>query len=186
MSERAQHDRPAAAGTTVDSGDGIIDPDVDLRDPAQARETGRRQWDLLVAIAAGGVLGALARYQLSHLIAPTGSGFPTATLIVNVSGSFVIGALMVLLLELTSPHRLARPFLSTGLLGGYTTFSTFAVQTEQLLAAQQPLRALAYLVSSVVLCLAAVWASGALMLATGRVVIARRTRRRHASRGDRR
>jgi CrcB protein len=170
----------------VDAYDEVIDPDVDGRASDRAREPGRRQWDLLLAVAAGGVVGALARYQLDQLIAPTGGGFPVSTLIVNVSGSLVIGALMVLLLELTSPHRLARPFLSTGLLGGYTTFSTFAVQTEQLLAAQQPVRALVYVVSSVVLCLAAVWASSALMLAIGHAVIGRRTRRRQRARTERR
>jgi CrcB protein len=64
---------------------------------------------------------------------------------------------MELLADLTAPHRLARPFLGTGLLGGFTTFSAYAVETRQLLAAGRPAVAAAYVVGTLVAALAGVW-----------------------------
>jgi CrcB protein len=69
-----------------------------------------------------------------------------------------MGALMVTITELTSPHRLVRPFLGVGVLGGYTTFSTYSVDIQQMLAASRPGLALTYLVLTPLAALAAVWA----------------------------
>jgi CrcB protein len=66
---------------------------------------------------------------------------------------------MVVLLDLTAPHRLVRPFLGVGVLGGYTTYSTFAVDVEQLVLHHRPGMALAYLVATLAACLVAVWVS---------------------------
>lgn len=137
----------------------LIDPDVDLRDAGQAQETRVLEWDLLAAIAVGGVVGAEARYGVGVLLPHRVGQFPWATVLVNATGCALIGVLMVVLLELTTPHRLARPFLGVGILGGYTTFSTFAMDVEELLLAHRPLPALAYLVLTMVSCAFAVWAA---------------------------
>lgn len=111
------------------------DPDVDLHLPADRRELTRHPVAVLAAMSAGGALGALARYGISvAILTPTG-GFPWATFLVNVTGCFLIGVLMVTITELVSPHPLVRPFLGVGVLGGYTTFSTSMVEVQRLVAA---------------------------------------------------
>lgn len=111
---------------------------------------------MLAVIAAGGVLGSLARYAVG-LVGPSSSAWPWATLLVNVSGCLLIGALMAVLLDLTAPHRLLRPFLGIGVLGGYTTFSTYAVDVQRLLAGGREVVALTYFLVTPVLALLAVW-----------------------------
>lgn len=109
-----------------------------------------------VAVAVGGVLGALARYGLG-VAWPTGAGaFPWTTFAVNVSGCFLIGLLLVRLVEAGTVHPLWRPFLGTGVLGGYTTFSTFAVDARSLVASGHAATAVGYVVATVVAALAAV------------------------------
>ncbi len=89
----------------------------------------REQVPALLAVAAGGVIGALARYGVSLAIGVPSEGFPWATFGINVLGCLLIGALMAL-----PAKGLRRPLLGTGVLGGFTTFSGYAVETEQLLA----------------------------------------------------
>nr|WP_205670329.1 MULTISPECIES: fluoride efflux transporter CrcB [unclassified Amycolatopsis] len=84
-------------------------------------------------IALGGGLGALARYGLAQALPTETGGFPWATFWTNVAGCFLIGVLMVLVTEAWSAHRLVRPFLGVGVLGGFTTFSTYAVEARNLL-----------------------------------------------------
>src|SRR3954471_1889321 len=121
-----------------------VDPDVDLHVPAQRQE---RALDpaVLAAIALGGVLGAEARYGLGRLLDSPAAGWPWATWLFNVVGSLLLGVLMGVLGGLRRPHRLARPFLGVGLLGGFTTFSTAMVEVQQLLGAGRPGLALVYL-----------------------------------------
>jgi CrcB protein len=135
----------------------IIDSDVDLHDPAQRAETRPREWDLLAAMAAGGVAGAEARYGLGIAFPHADNAIAWSTVLINASGCLLIGALMVVLLELARPHRLWRPFLGVGVLGGYTTYSTFAVDAVRLLHQHRPGVALGYVVVTFVSCLAAVW-----------------------------
>lgn len=135
----------------------IVDPDVDLHDPAQLAETRPREWDLLVAVAAGGVAGAEARYGVDVALPHAVGAFPWATVVVNVAGSLLVGVLMVVLLERARPHRLWRPFLGTGVLGGFTTYATFAVDTRQLITEHQAGLALGYVVLTFAACLTAVW-----------------------------
>jgi fluoride exporter len=161
----------------------ITDPDVDLHDPAQRAE--RPRWDLLAAIAVGGVIGAEARYGAGLALPHSGAEFPWSTLLVNVSGCLLIGVLMVVLLELRSPHRLLRPLLGVGVLGGYTTYSSFAVEVQQLVRQHRPGIALSYLAATVLGCAAAVWLSTAVTSATGRAVAARSRRRSDSARGGR-
>jgi fluoride exporter len=110
----------------------------------------------LAAIAVGGGIGSVARYLLSAAF-PAGHGFPWAIFAVNVSGCFCLGLLMVYLLEVWPPRRFLRPFLAVGLLGGYTTFSTYAGGVLTLLIGHQPALADSYALSSVVAALVAVW-----------------------------
>ncbi|WP_043835931.1 fluoride efflux transporter CrcB [Amycolatopsis sp. VC5-11] len=110
-----------------------LDPDVDLRDPVQQRELVRHHVSVLGVIALGGGLGALARYGLAQALPAETGGFPWATFWTNVAGCFLIGVLMVLVTEAWSAHRLVRPFLGVGVLGGFTTFSTYAVEARNLL-----------------------------------------------------
>jgi CrcB protein len=86
----------------------------------------------LLAVALGGAVGTLARYALDRGL-PTAPGhFPTATLIINMSGSFLIGLLLPFALHRASLHPLFRPFLVTGLLGGWTTYSALATDAASL------------------------------------------------------
>jgi CrcB protein len=110
-----------------------IDPDIDLRFPAQRRELARSHGAVLVVIALGGGLGAIARYGLAELLPTRPGHFPVATFVTNVVGCLLIGVLMVLITEVWSAHHLVRPFLGVGILGGFTTFSTYAVETRGLL-----------------------------------------------------
>ena len=109
-----------------------------------------------VAVAVGGVLGALARYGLGVAWPTAGGAFPWTTFAVNVSGCFLIGVLLVRLVEAGAVHPLWRPFLGTGVLGGYTTFSTFAVDARALVADGHATTAVAYVAATVVVALAAV------------------------------
>lgn len=123
--------------------------------------TGRRTrprppWAVLGVVAAGGVLGALARYGIGVAFPHPPRGFPWATFTINVSGCLLIGVLMVLVSDVWPGHRLLRPFLGTGLLGGYTTFSTYVVDVQHLLAAGAARTALAYLVGTLLAALVAV------------------------------
>jgi CrcB protein len=116
-------------------------------------------------VAVGGALGTAGRYFVSGAVAQMiGETFPWGTLIINVSGSFVIGFVAVL----TGPDgrvfigSSGRQFLMTGICGGYTTVSSFSLQTLNLVNDGEWFRAGAYIVLSVVLCLLAVWMGYAL------------------------
>ncbi|MFF0450027.1 fluoride efflux transporter FluC [Streptomyces sp. NPDC004609] len=139
-----------------------IDPDVDLHVPAQRAEvSGARRWAVLAAISAGGVVGALARYALSR--AWPAQDFPWVTLVINGVGSALIGVLMVLIGEGgRSAHPLVRPFAGVGVLGGFTTFSAYALDFRELLESGRPGAALGYAVGTVVCCVGAVWLAAAL------------------------
>jgi CrcB protein len=109
----------------------------------------------LLQVGLGGALGAVARY-LTGIAAMrlTGPGFPWATLTVNVAGSFLMGALVVILAQY-SANRLA-PLLMTGVLGGFTTFSAFSLDALTLWERGQAGLAAAYVAASVVLSLSAI------------------------------
>ena len=110
----------------------------------------------MLAIAAGGALGALLRFWASTgVYSITGRNFPYGTLAVNVAGSLVMGFLYIWLLERTVSGTALRAFLMIGLLGAFTTFSTFSIETLNLMEAGQYLRALANVLLSVVLCIGA-------------------------------
>ncbi|WP_243726687.1 fluoride efflux transporter CrcB [Actinocrispum wychmicini] len=126
---------------------GEIDPDVDLRVEGQRRELVGHHVQVLGAIALGGGLGAVARYGLAQAMPVRPGQFPWATFVTNVSGCLLIGVLMVLVAR---AHRLVRPFFGVGVLGGFTTFSTYAVEFQNLLRAGQVGLAFAYLAGTLV------------------------------------
>lgn len=101
-------------------------------DPDLAPRARRARPDVLAVIAAGGMLGATARFKLSEALPTEAGHFPWATFWTNLSGSFVLGFLLIVLLERFPPTRYLRPFLATGILGAYTTMSTYAVETALL------------------------------------------------------
>ncbi|MFE1175579.1 fluoride efflux transporter FluC [Streptomyces sp. NPDC058773] len=115
------------------------------------------QWPVIGVVAVGGALGATARYGAALLWPTTGGSYPWTTLAVNVVGCALMGVLMVMITEVRAAHRLARPFLGTGVLGGFTTFSTYAVDIQRLIAAGHPAEAIACLAITPLGALAAVW-----------------------------
>lgn len=150
------------------------DPDVDLHVARQRRELRRAPWAVLAAIAVGGALGALGRYGLALAWPRTPGHFPWATFLTNVSGCLLIGILMVLINQVWSAHRLIRPFLGVGVLGGYTTFSTYTGEVQQLVVFGAARIGLLYLLATPVAALAAVY----LGVTLTRLAIQRRRPRR--------
>ena len=115
---------------------------------------------LYALIALGGAIGSVARFALNGVISShVGETFPWGTLVINVTGSFIIGFFATL----TGPDgRIfassnARQFFMTGVCGGYTTFSSFSLQTLTLASDGEWLQAGGYVVGSVFSCLIAVW-----------------------------
>ena len=111
-----------------------------------------------LAIAAGGALGALLRFWSSTSIHRLmGQSFPYGTLFVNVVGSLLMGFLYILLTSRMELPVVWRAFFLVGLLGAFTTFSTFSMDTLQLLEKGELLRAVLNVFSNVVICIAAAW-----------------------------
>jgi CrcB protein len=117
-----------------------IDPDLAPTDPAEpavgrprsSEHRRRAQPDVLLAIALGGMLGASARYGVARALPVQPGRFPWATFWTNLSGSFALGLLLVVLVERFPATRRVRPFLATGILGAFTTMSTYQVETAVL------------------------------------------------------
>jgi CrcB protein len=113
---------------------------------------------VLAAIAAGGALGAPARYGVAQIIHVAKDGFPWATFWTNISGSFALGLFLALILQRFPPTRYLRPFVATGFLGAYTTYSTFAVESDLLVKNGHPVIAAGYAAASLAAGFFAVWA----------------------------
>jgi len=112
----------------------------------------------ILAIGVGGAVGSVLRYWLSTAVhAAAGRGFPYGTLAVNIIGCFAMGLLFVVFVERLTEAAVWRAGLLTGVLGGFTTFSAFSIETFNLLEQGEPLKALTNALLSVVLCLAATW-----------------------------
>ncbi len=122
----------------------------------------------LVAIAAGGALGTLCRYGVERGLSTPPDHFPWATLIVNVVGSFLLGAVLTLVVERWPTDRFLRPFAAVGFCGGFTTFSTLAVEVDQRVQHGMTGLAAAYVVLSLFLGLGAALAG--ITLVRGRIL----------------
>ncbi len=113
-----------------------------------------------ICIGAGGALGTVLRFWISGVVAQAfGERFPTGTLLINITGSFIIGVFAAM----TGPggrfmvRPLGRQFFMIGICGGYTTFSSFSLQTLNLAREGQWAFAALNVILSLVLCLAGVW-----------------------------
>jgi CrcB protein len=138
----------------------------------------RGRWDILLVVAAGGAVGSLGRWALTEAF-PHGEGQPPwGTVVANLTGAFLLGALMVLVLDLWPSRRYVRPFLGVGVLGGYTTFSTYMLDARDLLATGQAVTAFGYLFGTLLGGLVAVWAGAVLARALVASAVRRNRHRR--------
>lgn len=109
-----------------------------------------------VLVACGGAAGSVLRVAVATAVTRwTGPAFPYGTLVVNVAGSLLIGVLYVLLVERLPAASLWRAGLMTGVLGGFTTFSAFSLETVTLLEEHAFAKAALYVAASVIICLGA-------------------------------
>jgi CrcB protein len=181
-----------ASGSEIASGRGEGDPATGrtaaapVRAPVRRRGRARvryvsrrlrrvvgRRGDILAVIAAGGAAGSLARWGLTQLLPHPVGTFPWATFTANVSGCLLLGVLMVFVIEVWPPSRYVRPFLGVGVLGGYTTFSTYMLDTRALLVSGRAGLAGEYVFATLAAGLAAVWVG-----VTGARLLVRLARRR--------
>lgn len=123
--------------------------------------------DKYLVVLAGAGLGGLARYVAgTWIMAKYGGRFPLGTFVINITGAFLIGVLMTVLTERFHPHPNWRLFLVVGILGGYTTFSSFEYETYQAVRDGERWLGLLYVAGSVVLGYLGVWLGS--VLAGGR------------------
>ena len=120
-----------------------VDPDLP--------EPGMHPAPLVAAavVAAGGAVGALARAGLAELWPHRPDEWPWSTVVTNATGAALLGVLLVVLAHRFPRDRYARPLLGTGLLGGYTTFSTLSVEAVELVRLERPALAVGYLAASI-------------------------------------
>ena len=112
----------------------------------------------ILVIMFGGALGAAARYILAIKVSEKfGTNYPFGTLSINVIGSFAMGLLAILLVERFALDPLIKLGIFVGFLGAFTTFSTFSIETLSLFEQGQQIKALGYILSSVILSVFAVW-----------------------------
>ncbi|MDN0199179.1 fluoride efflux transporter CrcB [Streptomyces sp. S.PNR 29] len=140
---------------------------LSLRSDTPRPPVWRAQAPVVAVVALGGAIGAAARYAASLRWPAETGGFPWTTLWVNVVGCAVIGVFMVVITDVWAAHRLVRPFFGTGVLGGFTTFSTYAVDVQKLVDTGHARTGLTYLAATPLAALTAVWLASA---ATRRVL----------------
>jgi CrcB protein len=127
-----------------------VDPDVAI--PFE-----RSELKTLVAVCLGAMLGAAGRYFIERAWPAGLDSFPWSTFLINVSGSLALPFVVVAAIELWPAAWLLRPALGTGVLGGFTTFSTFAIEQRQLFGDGALQTGLVYLASTFVVCTFATW-----------------------------
>jgi CrcB protein len=146
-----------------------IDPDLDAGEDARHRpDTSaspfprprrsrwpRIDWTLVAGVAAGGFLGGIVRYEVGLAWPTTTAAFPWATWSVNTAGAFILGLLLVLVLEVLPPTKYVRAVLATGFCGALTTFSSVATAVDQMVAHARVGLAVGYVAASVAAGLAA-------------------------------
>lgn len=150
-------DHASGAGAGAGAGMRSIGSDLDLRLPRRRFDVRQVPWATLAAISVGGAAGALARYGLIEAFPHRPGAFAWATLAINVTGCALIGVLMVLITEVWRAHPLVRPLLGVGVLGGFTTFSTYVVDAQRGVEAGAAAVALGYLALTPITALIAVF-----------------------------
>ena len=132
----------------------MTDPPELAEDVVAGRAPGepvvRGQGAAVAVVALGGALGALARAGIGALAPSSAGAFPTSTVAINVLGSLLMGVLVVVVTEVRDTHPLVRPFLGVGVLGGFTTFSSFTVEALRLLQERHLLLGAAALVATAI------------------------------------
>jgi CrcB protein len=136
----------------------LVDPDA-----GPARPSGR----VVLAVAAGGALGAPARYEMSRLIHVAKDTFPVATFWTNISGSLLLGFVLIVILGRYPTSRYLRPFVAVGFIGAYTTMSTYMVETALLVKDGHADLGILYALFSLAAGFVAVW----LGILAGRAVV---------------
>ena len=112
----------------------------------------------IISIAIGGAAGSLCRYGMSNgIYLLLGRSFPYGTLAVNILGSFIMGSVYILMIERVSISEELRAGITIGLLGAFTTFSTFSIETINLIESGEILKAGLNILFSVTLCIAGCW-----------------------------
>lgn len=115
--------------------------------------------NMILSIVAGGALGSVLRHFAGRgALALFGDAFPYGTLFVNIVGSFIMGVLVGLFAQVFNPSQEMRAFLTVGLLGGFTTFSSFSLDVVTLYERGETLSAILYIALSLILSLAAIFA----------------------------
>jgi fluoride exporter len=162
-----------------------IDPDLSPSDRGEPvvrgsrrlprRRHGRARPEVLGVIAVGGMVGATARYKLAEALPTKVGHFPWATFWTNLSGSFLLGFMLIVLLERFPPTRYVRAFVATGVLGAFTTMSTYTVETVLLIKDGRAAIGVLYGLGSIV---------AGLFLAYAGIVAARLTTKRHHQEGS--
>lgn len=125
----------------------------------------------LAAVAVGGALGAMGRYGLTLAFSSEPGSFDLATFVANTGGGLLIGALMIIVTEVVPGTRLVRPFLGVGVLGGFTTFSTYIIDIGRAANTGATLLAVTYAFATMA---AALLAAATGMYATRRLLLRRR------------
>lgn len=143
-----------------------------VRPRTPRRASWRAQVPVVAVVALGGATGATARYAAGLWWPVRAGAFPWTTLWINAAGCAVIGVFMVVITDVWAAHRLVRPFFGTGVLGGFTTFSTYTVDIQKLVDSGHARTGLAYLAATVLAAMAAVW----LAVTATRRVLKRRQR----------
>lgn len=146
-----------------------VDPDLAPDDPGEPSPAHHpiphvhraRQHFVLMAIGAGGFIGALGRYELSLAWKPVPGHLPWVTFVINVSGGFLLGLILTVLLERGATTRHVRPFVCVGILGAWTTMSTLATEVALLVKDDHLVTAAYYVVGTLAVGLFAAWTGAA-------------------------
>ena len=149
MRKRVWNSRPES---TVDvDADLLIDPDAEVVLPKDDVHRLREEIDIVLVILVGGFLGTLCRYELSTHWSQSSAAFPLTIFTINVTGSLLIGVTLTTIMEKMRPTRYLRPLTCVGFLGGWTTMSTLAVESDHLISSNHLGMAMAYVFATMFL-----------------------------------
>lgn len=143
MRKRVSYSRPTEA-VDLDA-NLLVDPDAEVDLPKDDAHRLRKEIGIVLVILVGGFLGTLCRYELTIHWIRSSAAFPLTIFTINVTGSFLIGIILTSIVEKMRPNRYLRPLTCVGFLGGWTTMSTFAGESDHLISSNHLGVAMAYL-----------------------------------------